>query len=237
MPLPLRRTRLLLTACAAVVAGVLAGCSDDQKSVSDERSLDEVMELAKSTLDETTGVNLSLKTTDLPPGITGVKEATGVGAHPPAFDGSLTVVLSGTDFKVPVIAVDDKVYAQIPLTPGWSDVDPAEYGAPDPAQLMSPDAGFSALLPATEDLEEGESVRGGEDNREVLTEFTGTVPDDAVRNFLPGAEGDFDATYTITADGELREAVLTGVFYPNTESMTYTIGFEDYGTEKKIAAP
>ncbi len=236
MPRPRRRTRLLL-ACAALVAGTLAGCSDDQGSVTDQRSLDEVMELAKTTLDETSGVNLSLKTTDLPPGVTGVKEATGVGVHPPAFDGSLTVVLSGTDFNVPVIAVDDKVYAQIPLTPGWSDVDPAEYGAPDPARLMSPDAGFSAMLPATGDLEEGESVRGGKDNREVLTEFTGTVPGDAVSNILPGAEGDFDATYTITADGELREAVLTGVFYPNSESMTYTIGFEDYGTEKKIAAP
>ncbi len=237
MPRPRRRTPLLLAACVALVAGAAAGCGGDQKSVSDERSLDEVMELAKTTLDETSGVNLSLKTTDLPSGVTGVKEATGVGAHPPAFDGSLTVVLSGTDFKVPVIAVDDKVYAQIPLTPGWSDVDPADYGAPDPAQLMSPDAGFSSLLPATEDLEEGESVRGGEDNREVLTEFTGTVPDDAVRNILPGATGDFDATYTITEDGELRETVLTGVFYPNTESMTYTIGFEDYGTEKKITAP
>ena len=237
MPGPRRRTCLFLVAFAALAAGMLAGCSDDEGSVSDERSLDEVMELAKTTLDETSGVILSLRTTDLPPGVTGVKEATGVGVHPPAFDGSLTVVLSGTDFNVPVIAVDDKVYAQIPLTPGWSDVDPAEYGAPDPAQLMSPDAGFSALLPATDDLEEGESVRGGEDNKEVLTEFTGTVPDDAVRNILPGAEGDFDATYTVTADGELREAVLTGVFYPNTESMTYTIGFEDYGTEKKIAAP
>jgi len=237
MPRSRRRTPLLLAACVALVAGGVAGCSGDQKSVSDERSLDEVMELAKTTLDETSGVNLSLKTTDLPSGVTGVKEATGVGAHPPAFEGSLTVVLTGTDFKVPVIAVDDKVYAQIPLTPGWSDVDPADYGAPDPAQLMSPDAGFSSLLPATEDLEEGDSVRGGEDNREVLTEFTGTVPDDAVRNILPGATGDFDATYTITEDGELREAVLTGVFYPNTESMTYTIGFEDYGTEKKITAP
>ena len=237
MPRSRRRTPLLLAACVALVAGGVAGCSGDQKSVSDERSLDEVMQLAKTTLDETSGVNLSLKTTDLPSGVTGVKEATGVGAHPPAFDGSLTVVLSGTDFKVPVIAVDDKVYAQIPLTPGWSDVDPADYGAPDPAQLMSPETGFSSLLPATEDLEEGESVRGGEDNREVLTEFTGTVPDDVVRNILPGAEGDFDATYTISADGELREAVLTGVFYRDAESMTYTIGFEDYGTEKKITAP
>ena len=236
MPRSHRRTPLLLAACA-LAAGTLAGCGGDQESVSDERSPEEVMELAKTTLDETSGVNLTLRTTDLPPGVTGVKEAEGVGTHPPAFEGSLTVVLSGTDFNVPVIAVDDKVYAQIPLTPGWSDVDPAEYGAPDPANLMSPEAGFSALLPATEDLEEGESVRGGEDNKEVLTEFTGTVPDDAVKNILPGAEGDFDATYTITAEGELREAVLTGVFYPNTESMTYTIGFEDYGTEKKITAP
>ncbi|HET7197014.1 MAG TPA: LppX_LprAFG lipoprotein [Nocardioides sp.] len=236
----LRRTRVAL-ACAVIglgpVLGLAAGCSDDQGSVSDRRSPDEVMALAKTTLDETSGVNVSLKTTDLPAGVTGVKEATGVGVHPPAFDGSLTVMLSGTDFNVPVIAVDNKVYAQIPLTPGWSDVDPAEYGAPDPATLMSPKTGFSSLLPATEGLKEGESVRGGEDNKEVLTEFTGTVPDSAVRNILPGATGDFDATYTITADGELREAVLTGVFYPNTDSMTYTIGFEDYGTEKKITAP
>jgi lipoprotein LprG len=233
----MRRRTPLLAACAALLAGALAGCSDDQGSVADDRSPDEVMELAKHTLDETSGVNLSLKTSDLPAGVTGIKAATGVGVHPAAFDGSLTVVLSGTDFNVPVIAVDDKVYAQIPLTPGWSDVDPAEYGAPDPSRLMSPDQGFSALLPATEGVEEGESVRGGEDNREVLTEFTGTVPDDAVRNILPGAEGDFDATYTITAEGELRQAVLTGVFYRGTEAMTYTIGFEDYGTEKKITAP
>ena len=236
----LRRTRLVL-ACAVIglgpVLGLVAGCSDDQGSVSDQRSPEEVMQLAKTTLDETSGVNISLKTTDLPAGVTGVKEATGVGVHPPAFDGSLTVMLSGTDFNVPVIAVDNKVYAQIPLTPGWSDVDPAEYGAPDPATLMSPETGFSSLLPATEGLKQGESVRGGEDNKEVLTEFTGTVPDSAVRNILPGATGDFDATYTISADGELREAVLTGVFYPNTESMTYTIGFEDYGTQKKITAP
>ena len=232
----MRRLPLLLTG-AVLGLTLVAGCSGDQGSVSDERSPEEVMRLAKTTLDETSGVSISLKTTDLPAGVTGVKEATGVGVHPPAFEGSLTVPLAGNDFKVPVIAVDDKVYAQIPLTPGWSDVDPAEYGAPDPSTLMSEDSGFSSLLPATEGLKEGESVRGGEDNREVLTEFTGTVPGDVVANILPKAEGDFDATYTISADGELREAVLTGVFYPNTESMTYTIGFEDYGTQKKITAP
>jgi hypothetical protein len=84
-----------------------------------------------------------------------------------------------------------------------------------------------------------------------------------VKNVIPTARGSFDATYTVadsgelrqarltgafypkvatmtytlTEGGELREAGLTGVFYPNPESMNYTIGFEDYGTEKKITAP
>ncbi len=136
-----------------------------------------------------------------------------------------------------MIAVDDKVYAQIPLTPGWQDIDPGDYGAPDPAQLMSTDQGFSSLLPATKDLEKGESVRGGEDNKEVLTEYTGTVSSDTVKNVIPTASGDFEATYTITDDGELRSAELTGVFYPDSESMTYTVTFEDYGTDKDITAP
>ena len=61
-------------------------------------------------------------------------------------------------------------------------------------------------------------MRGGEDNKEVLTEYTGTVAGDAVKNIIPSAAGDFDATYTITDDGELREAELTGVFYPRTPS-------------------
>jgi lipoprotein LprG len=221
----------VVLACALAVTG----CSGaDGES---DRPPEDVLADARTTLDETSGVTLSLSTDDLPDGVTGLKGASGVGTHAPAFDGTLTVVLAGTDFNVPIVAVDDLVYAQIPLTPGWSEVDPGEYGAPDPAMLMSPDEGFSALLEATEDLEEGESVRGGEDNREVLTEYTGTVPGDVVENIIPSASGEFDATYTITSDGELREARLTGVFYPDTESMTYTIGFTDYGTEKEITAP
>lgn len=229
-------SRTLVLAVAALPL-LLAGCSSDDTPVSEGKSPEEVMQLVKTTFDQTSGVSLSLSTDDLPDGVSAIKSATGVGTHAPAFDGSLTVVLSGTDFEVPIIAVDGHVYAQIPLTPGWSDVDPAEYGAPDPAGLMDPETGFSSLLPATVDLEEGDSVRGGEDNKEVLTEYTGTVPGDVVSNVIPSASGDFDVTYTISADGELREAVLTGVFYPDTEAMTYTLGFEDYGTEKEIAAP
>jgi lipoprotein LprG len=225
----------VLSVLAPVLA--LAGCSGDDATAKGGDSPSEVLAAAKDTLDETSGVHLTLSTDDLPDGVTGIKSADGVGTHDPAFDGDITVVLSGQDFDVPVVAVDGKVYVQLPLAPGWQDIDPGDYGAPDPARLLSPDQGFSALLPATTDLEAGESVRGGEDNKEILTEYTGTVPDSAVQNVIPTASGDFDAAYTVSADGELRQAVLTGVFYEDAPAMTYTVGFDDYGTETEITAP
>ena len=226
-------------AAPAVLAGLLAlaltGCSEDAGSSDQDPA--EVLAEAKATLDDTSGVDLALTTTDLPDGVTGVERAEGIGTHAPAFEGSITVTLVGQSVEVPVVAVDGKVYAQLPFTQGYQDVDPAEYGAPDPAALMTPDQGFSAVLGATEDLEEGESMRGGAGNKEVLTEYTGTVDGDAMTNVIPTAEGEFDATYTITDGGELRSASFTGVFYPDSEPMTYTVTFEDYGTEKDITAP
>ncbi|HYH34008.1 MAG TPA: LppX_LprAFG lipoprotein [Nocardioides sp.] len=220
----------------ALALVTLTGCSGGDEGPDDERSPREVLERAKATLDETSGVAISLEAEDLPEGVTAIRAAEGVGTHAPAFEGTLTVVLSGTEFDVPVVAVDGKVFAQIPLTPGWSDVDPEEYGAPDPARLMSTQDGLSSLLTATTAIEQGGSVRGGEDNREVLTEYRGTVPGDVVDNVIPSASGDFQAAYTIT-DDELRTARLTGVFYPDTAPMTYVIDFDDYGTEQDISAP
>ncbi|QZY27865.1 LppX_LprAFG lipoprotein [Nocardioides coralli] len=214
----------------------LTGCSDDAPAA-EERSPEEVLALAKTALDETSGVRITLDADQVPVGVTSISGAEGVGIHPPAFEGTLTAVLAGSEFEVPVVAVDGKVYAQIPLTPGWSDVDPADYGAPDPGGLMSTDEGLSSLLTATTGVEEGESVRGGADNDEVLTEYSGTVPGTVVSNVIPSASGDFDALYTVAADGELRSAELTGVFYPDTEPMTYTLTFDDYGVEQDITAP
>ena len=228
-----RRAATALTA-AAFVAVSLSACSDSSDSgAAPEKALAD----AEKQLESTSGVELTLTTDDLPDGVTGVEKAEGVLTSAPAFDGTITVPLMGQAVEVPIIAVDGTVYAEIPFTAGWQDVDPAEYGAPDPAQLMSADEGFTSVLAATTDLDKGDSVRGGKDNSEVLTEYTGTVPGDVVANVIPSASGDFDATYQITDDGELRTAELTGVFYEDSESMTYTVTFEDYGTEKDIAAP
>jgi lipoprotein LprG len=226
-----------LTAAALLALGLgLTGCSGGE-AAGDVGSPEEVMELAKTTLDETSGVRITLEADQVPEGVTSIAGASGVGLHPPAFEGTLTAVIAGNEFDVPVVAVDGDVYAQIPLTPGWSDVDPGDYGAPDPGGLMSTDQGLSSLLTASTGVEEGESVRGGADNDEVLTEYTGTVPGDVVSNVIPSASGDFDALYTVTAEGQLRTAELTGVFYPGTEPMTYTLTFDDYGVEQDITAP
>jgi len=229
-----RRTVALLAAGSILT---MTGCSDDGGSVNNDKTPDDVLALAKKTLDETSRVRITLEADELPDGVSAISAASGVGTHAPAFEGTLTALFAGQPIDVPVIAVDGVVNVQLPLAPGWQDVDPADYGAPDPAQLLSTENGLSSLLPATDGAEEGESVRGGENNEEVLTEFTGTVPGEVVSNVIPSAAGDFDATYTISAEGELRTAELTGVFYPDTEPMTYTLGLDDYGIEPDISAP
>jgi lipoprotein LprG len=236
---PVLRTGLTRITAAAALTLALTACSGDDSSgpAADERSPEDVVAAAAATLTDTSGVQLSLSTDDLPEGINAIQKAVGVATDAPAFEGTLTVLLTGQAFDVPVIAVDDQVFAQIPLTPGWSPVDAEEYGAPDPAGFLSPDDGFAAILEAATDLEKGDSVRGGADNSEILTTYTGSVPGEVVDKVIPGASGDFDLTAQITEDDELRELALTGVFYSGAEPNTYTVGFEDYGTTQDITAP
>ena len=110
-----------------------------------------------------------------------------------------------------------------------------DYGAPNPAALFATEGGTSDLLVKTEGLEKGEDVRGGDNNEETFTEYTGTVPADLVENVIPSATGDdFEVSYLVSSDGELREAKITGEFYPDSDEMTYTIELDNYGTEKDI---
>jgi len=220
-----------------VVAGLALGTAGCSKSASDLGDPQAVIDGAQQKLEDTSGVTLALTTDDLPDGVQGVQGASGTVTDAPAFDGTLTAALSAGSFPVPIKAVDGDVYAQIPLTIGWSKVDPAQYGAPDPAQLLSADQGIPAILGATTDLAKGDDVRGGQDNKEVLTTYTGTVPADAAAHLIPGATGSFDATYGVSSDGELRTAELTGEFYSGKPSMTYSMTVDDYGTTKDITAP
>jgi lipoprotein LprG len=235
--------RLRLLAAPLVVGlamGGLSACSDDDKdNGGDDASAKEALAAAKTTLDDTSGVTISLTTKDLPNGVTGITSATGTGVHPSAFEGTFKLSVSGLPADAEVIAVDGKTYAKNSLLlPDWTEIDPSDYGAPDPAKLMDPDGGFSGLLASAEEVKAGDSVRGGEGNKEILTEYTGTISSDAVEALIPAAEGDFSFTYTISDDDQLREAVIKGAFYGKDEGdVTYTLTLDDYGTEKDITAP
>ena len=231
-----RRLAALATA-TLLLAPTLAACSDDSSDAASESTPEEVLALASDKLTETSGVELTLATGALPEGVSGIARAAGTITDAPAFDGTLTVVFAGQTADVPIIAVDDVVYAEIPFTDGWDTVNPKEYGAPDPSTLIGAD-GFPGLLGKTDAVEAGASVRGGADNDEILTTYSGTVPGEAMDNVIPSSAGDsFDVEWQVTEDGELRKATLTGVFYPQTDPMTYTVDFTDYGTEKDIKAP
>ena len=233
------RGRLSALVLLAALAATAAGCSDDEKPGGDDSPTpEEVLALAKTTLDETSGVSISLETDGVPSGATGIKSATGVGAHPSAFQGEFELSVNGLPATAEVIAVDGVTYAKNSLLlPDWTEIEPADFGAPDPALLMEPDDGLSGLIAAVTDVEEGDSARGGEGNREIFTEYTGTIPSSAVAALIPTAEGDFDAVLTISEDGELRRADLTGVFYEDANALTYTLTLDAYGTEVEIAAP
>lgn len=224
---------------AAALALAVSGCSDDKEPGGPSGDPAEVIAAAQEKLDGTSGVNISLDTERVPSGVkAGIKSAKGVGLHPSAFEGEFELIVSGFQAAAEVIAVDGTTYAKNTLLlPDWTPIDPADYGAPDPATLMEPGQGFSGLLSSFTEGEEGESVRGGEDNKEIFTEYTGKLPASAVEALIPTATGDFDAVLTISDAGELRRAELTGVFYEGSDPITYTLKLDDYGTEKEITAP
>jgi lipoprotein LprG len=187
-------------------------------------------------LDETSGVKVSLTTDELPEGVDGMLEATGLGTHPAAFQGEIKVLVNGITARVPVTAVDSTVHAKLPFTTRYARIDPAAYGAPDPARLMATEGGISAWLTEATDLEQGDRTRQGE---AVLSTYTGTVPGAAVTSVIPSADetADFDATFEVDDADRLVEAVVTGPFYGSAGDVAYTVTLTDYGTDEEITAP
>lgn len=240
-------------AVGALVGGLtvvsIAGCSGGDDPVTENKELDddgdgevtpeEVLAAAKKELDATSGVEVTLSTDDRPDDGDYLASAEGVLiADPPAFEGEVAGRVMGVEAaEIPVVSVDGDLYVEVPVL-GWQVVDPAEFCGPDPAQLLNPETGVSAILTATEDPEAGDSELGGDDNKETITPFTGSVPGDTIRNILPCAEGDaFDATYRIDADGLLTEAEITGEFFPDMDAITYLIEVRAYDVEQEISAP
>ncbi len=221
----------------AVSVGVLgvAGCSGSDGG-GDEETPEEILAAAKQTLDDTSGVEIELSTEALPDGIDGLTAATGVATHAPAFEGECELLVENLTVSVPVVAVDGLVFAQLPFTTGFSDIDPEEYGAPDPAQLMNPDTGISSWLTEASDIAKGEQTREGE---VVLTTYTGTLAGSVVNRSIPSAveDSDFEVTFLLDEDDTLRSAEIVGEFYAEGSEVDYVIELTEYDVDKEITRP
>lgn len=225
------RSGLVLAAVAPLALAACTGGGDDPELTPQDRLAE-----AKAALDDTSGVHLTLEADELPPSVDGLLSADGVGTHAPAFEGEIRVATGGLTAKVDVIAVDGAVHAVLPFTTGYSEIDPADYGAPDPARLMSTEGGLSSLLTSVEEVEAGEDVRDGE---RVLSTFRGTLPGEVVAGVIPSArtDADFDTVLTVDDGNRLTSVEMTGPFYPEADAVTYTVGFDEYGTDRDIQAP
>ena len=51
------------------------------------------------------------------------------------------------------------------------------------------------------------------------------------------ANADFPVTFRIDEDGRLRSVKVSGPFYGSKGTVDYTVGVDDYGTQKNITRP
>jgi lipoprotein LprG len=228
-----RRAAALSVVLALLVPLTACGGSD---SATKGKSTHDVLALAKQKFDKAKSVHLVLSTDDTPTKGDAVLGADGTLTHQPAFEGKVTVVLGGFNADVPVISVDDKVYAKLPLTPKYVPIDPAEYGAPDPADFADSAKGISGLLLKLEGAKKAGEKREGD---QVLTTYTGTLTGEYVEPIIPSADksGTYDTTVGLDPDGRLITLRISGDFFAHDGDVTYDVAFADYGKSVKIAAP
>lgn len=221
----------MLAAVALAIA--LTGCRGGSEQTPSDLSPEERLAEAQRSLDAADYISFTLEATSLPDGLDGLLSAKGTGTHTPSFTGEVHVQ-STVDLTAPVIAVGGTVYAELPFV-GWSELDPAAYGAPDPADLLAREGGISSLLTATTDLKEGDSQRTGE---QVLTALDGTLPGTAMQSVFPSAGSeDFAVNYRLTNDNKLSGVEITGPFYPDAADVTYLIDLDVDAESVDIQAP
>lgn len=236
----------LRTTAGLLAAGLLlGGCSGSSESSSDggdggstdTSALSARLAEAKKTLDDAETIEIDLSTKSVPDGVTGLLSATGTGNHSPAFTGKVTVVTGGASLGADVIATGGKVYAKTGFSPDFAPIDPAQLKAPDPATLLSTgDDGLSQILIKTTDLSDGGQSRDGQD---VLTTVKGTLPGDVVATIIPSAAASqsFSVVYRLDGDDQLRDATLSGPFYPGGAKVTYTVAVSTSDTPVTVEAP
>ncbi len=232
---PVRSRAIAALAFALVTPMLLAGCGGEEKKA-DEESPAEVMATAKKHFDDASSVHIALSTESTPSAGNGVLAATGDITHDPAFEGDVKVVLGGLTATVPVTSTGGKVHAKLPLQTKYTVIDPAEYGAPDPADFADPEDGLAGLLAKMEGLKKGKEKRSAD---AILTSYTGTIPGAAVKKIIPSAvaKETYETAVGIDEKGYASTVKVTGPFFTGNDDVTYDVKFSEYDKGVKITPP
>jgi lipoprotein LprG len=220
---------------AAAVSAVGSACSGAPAAEAPTPA--ERLTEAKDVLDATPSVSVQLTGEALPTTGIVLVSGTGVAAHPSSFEGELRIAQSGLGATVPLVSIDGTVWAQLPFTTSYAEVDPSSFGVGDPGRLIDTAGGVSGLLTADPDPDDLGEVRVGD---EVLEEYEAVLPGAVVGSLLTIADQGATVTARFAVDPEtsqLRRAVLTGPFYAGGRDQSYTLLLDGYGVEADIRAP
>ena len=233
-----RLSVLGLAAAVLALAVVAAGCSGDkggdQPEPADAKA---VLQQAKTTLDAAPSLHFAVTTPDPPAGAASLVSADGLAARPDKFKGDFKVSLGGATATVAVVSVGGTVYAKLPFSGGFQQVDPSQFGVADPGRLLDPSTGVSNLLTRAENPRLGSKSRLGS---EVVQRVTATIPGEAIAQILVSADATapVEATFAVVdGSNQLREAVVKGPFFRKGLTSTLTILLDRYGEAVDISAP
>ena len=227
-------TRFGGAARATVIAATLTltACTGGSDHPTGSKVGDGPLAAAQQKLLDTSGVDLTLTTTKLPRRVDGVQKLVGTLTAAPAFKGKVGVRVNDLTATLPMVAVDGAVYAQLPFTTTYAEVDPAAYGSPDPAELFDPQHGLAGWVGETQGAK---ASKDGKDGKVV----TGTVPGQVVAGAIPSAAagGTFTAEWHLDKDGLLEKGTITGPFYGKATQVTYSLDLGEYDLSPDITAP
>jgi len=232
-----RSTSLTRVAACLLALGVVTGCSGG--SSGGTQSAAAVLARAKTVLDQTTSVHFVLTSTSVPSGGIGARVigGEGVAQRPRDFQGTLKILLGSTAASIEVISVGGKVYIKAPFTTKFALINPEVFHLKDPGGLVDRQAGVTRLLTGMTGVKSLGTARIGD---ETVHQVRGSVPGSVVADLLTTADPSKPVSVTVAiADqsGQLRRAVLTGPFFRQNTTSTFTIVFDRYGEKVTIDAP
>jgi hypothetical protein len=231
----LRRGGVPVLALAALLVPALTGCTGGGGG--DAESAPDLLSHAKHALDETESLHFALSSEGAPDSGTVLLGGEGDIARPASFEGTLQVRALGSALDLEVVSIDGTVWAQLPFSSSFSEIDPAQFGFGDPGALLDPETGISQLLAEADSAELGDESRV---DGEVVREVTAELPGDLVEQLLTSADPAraVQARFSVaTESGELRRAELTGPFFTADDDATYTLELSDFGADVEITAP